>query len=575
MSRRPNTLPWAAAVVCLLGMRVAAAAVTSSPPIALENEFIRMVVNPGTNEAGRFSIRTTGGDISRPSSKNKHLIFGGNTPWTSYSTVKIDGTPYIVGGPTHRRAGSNGKYGQTITAPTLANNLITYSEKFGDIEVTQELSFVRGMSTRMLDTVGITYKITNRSSANHEVGLRMLLDTMCGDNDAAPIRAGRQAITTATVLTGKDVPDFWQAFDSLANPTVISQGSLRGDKITPPDQLLFADWGTLADDPWVPALTPGQGFTRKGETEPDTAAAMVWNPVILEPGKTKTYVSYYGIGEVSLKAGQLTLGLTAPAETTFEHERTQTFTLTGYLQNAGGYDARDVTTTLTVPEGLTLVSGNKVKESQRLLKPNETVQRSWIFIANGKMGGKLALTLAVTSSNIEANQITRQIQVAVPNPHLRFAPTAQRVMTQPDEPTPVIMEVNLAPAVSLYGASVTIKFDPNVVLPFDVSRGRAFIEEGRQLYWHVDKSQIEKGLLTLTGRRIDAHGVSAELITQAEANLGTLKFRTVNPGKTSLSVVNAVLFDEKGVERPVESSAGDIEVVNVSAGSPESHHQSK
>ena len=36
MSRRPNTLPWAAAVVCLLGMRVAAAAVTSSPHAGCE-----------------------------------------------------------------------------------------------------------------------------------------------------------------------------------------------------------------------------------------------------------------------------------------------------------------------------------------------------------------------------------------------------------------------------------------------------------------------------------------------------------------------------------------------------------
>ncbi len=74
-------------------------------PVAMENEFIRVVTNPGPDEAGRFSIRTTGGDPSRPESKNQHLIFGGNAPWTSYTTLLIDGQAYVFGGPTQRRAG--------------------------------------------------------------------------------------------------------------------------------------------------------------------------------------------------------------------------------------------------------------------------------------------------------------------------------------------------------------------------------------------------------------------------------------------------------------------------------------
>ncbi len=80
-----------------------------------------------------------------------------------------------------------------------------------------------------------------------------MLDTMCGSNDGAPFRVGSQAITTATALNGQEVPDYWQAFDSLSSPTVVCQSSLRGGNITPPDKVVLADWGTLADDTWDPA----------------------------------------------------------------------------------------------------------------------------------------------------------------------------------------------------------------------------------------------------------------------------------------------------------------------------------
>ena len=140
-------------------------------PVALENEFIRVVANPGPDEAGRFSIRTTGGDPSRPASKNQHLIFGGNAPWTSYTTLLIDGQKYVFGGPTQRRAGKTAQYGQQVTPPSVSGDKITCSYQYGDLLVTQNLSFVRGLSTRVLDTVGIDYTIDNRGTACAPGGL--------------------------------------------------------------------------------------------------------------------------------------------------------------------------------------------------------------------------------------------------------------------------------------------------------------------------------------------------------------------------------------------------------------------
>ena len=135
-------------------------------------------------------------------------------------------------------------------------------------------------------------------------------------------------------------------------------------------------------------------------------------------------------------------------------------------------------------------------------------------------------------------------------------------MAEADEPQPVIMELNLSPAQKFTGFRVALKYDPNVLMPLDVSRGRAFVDVGNRYYWHVDKSQSSKGLLLLTGRRIDAQNAPVSPITQAEINLATLQFRTVGAGKTSLTFTNAVLLNDKGEERPVDFTAGDIEVVS-------------
>ncbi|NLB97468.1 MAG: hypothetical protein GX785_17370 [Armatimonadetes bacterium] len=533
----------------------AAGSATASGPLTIANEFIRVVVNRGPNEAGRFSIGTTGGDPSRPQSANKHLIFGGSSPWTSYTTLSIDGTSYVFGGPTTRRAGKAARYGKLISAPQITPTSVTHLCQLGEIEVAQELAFMRGPSTRMFDTVQITYRLTNRGAATHRVGLRLLLDTMLGTNDGAPVRAGSEAITAACALAGKAVPDYWQAFDSIAKPTVISQGSLRGGELTPPDKILFADWGTLADEAWEPALTPGQGFTRLGETDPDTATALFWNPEPLPPGATRIVRTAYGIGGVSLQPGKLALGLTAPSESTFLHERTQPITVAGYLENAGGFDARDVTLRLALPAGLELVAGQPTMQFARLA-PNETIQGSWTLRPNGKASGELPVTLTATSANIEQNSLTRRIQVHVPSP--RLSTLVERVSVPLETnglPTVVLVPVTLSPATSFVSARIVLTYDPEVIRAFDLSRGRAFVDQGALLPgWSYDLSQPGRVIITATRGE-------APPLTQAEANLGVVRFRSVAPGVSALKLEEVELINGKGERIPAECLDAAITVI--------------
>lgn len=544
----------------LSALLVALARPALTEPVIMENEFIRVVVNGGPEDAGRFSIRTTVGDPQNPLTKNQHLVFGAsNAPYTSYTTVLVDGEPYVFGGPTLRRAGLTAKSGKLVTPPTKTDDGIVTVCRLGDIQVTQKLAFARGMRTRLLDTLGISYKIENMGTAAHKVGLRVLLDTMCGANDGAPIRAGGdEAFTRATVLPGKDAPDFWMAFDTLTNPTVVSQGTLRGEHgtLTPPDKIIFADWGTLADDPWQPKLDPGKDFVRKGETDVDTAAAMLWEPVELAPDRSVTYTTHYGVGY--LKFGPpavFNIALNGPADATFEHERTDTFTVTGFVQYNGSVDARDVNLTLKLPDGLTLVEGS-AKSGDALMKKGDIVQRSWRVRPNGLQGGKKQIVLAVTSANAEPNEGSLDIQLNVPPATVKFTPAQQTVQPETDGlPTLVPVQINLVPADGFHGVRLTVKYDEKVVrplgAPFGALRGRAFVENGRLLKWSYNAET--PGVVILSGSRIDALP-----LTQAEINLAIIKFRVVGEGKCTLKLENAVAVDKDGKESPLDVSGGEI-----------------
>jgi hypothetical protein len=437
----------AAIIICLVVSAASAigAEITASTGIGISNEFLRIRVNPGLEEAGRFAVDTTGGDPSRSADDNQVLIYGSREPWTSYTTVLIDGKPFVFGGPTSRRAGLNTSVGSVVRAPAVSGETVVCAVHFGDVEITQELGFARGPMTRVKDSVRIAYRVTNRGNASRTVGLRVLLDTMLGSNDGAPLRAGERAISTVTRLAGQEIPDYWQAFDSLSQPAVIAQGTLRADGLTPPDRLEMVDWGTLADAPWDFPFPGGADFTRRGEEEQDTAVALYWEPVTLEPGESRTYMTLYGVGGVSLSPAQLSLGLTAPAELDYQYADMKASPVVVYVENSGGFASRRTTCTLELPKGLRLEEDNATAELG-LLKPGETRQLSWRIMPTGEETGLLRIAAAAASENLEPNRVEREITVNSP-PQIELSLAAPEALSvTPDNrysPNPFLVEATV------------------------------------------------------------------------------------------------------------------------------------
>ena len=170
---------------------------------------------------------------------------------------------------------------------------------------------VESTTTMLPDTAKIQYTIVNRDEKPREVGLRVVIDTMLGANDGNPFRLGETAIVTDTVFPREELPEFWQAFDTLTNPRVIAQGTLKGRKPLPPIISILPTGERLP-------ITTGTCRWSRGEISPGPASLnwtalrfYKWEPVTVAPADTCTYVLSYGLGGVTVKPGELQLGVTS------------------------------------------------------------------------------------------------------------------------------------------------------------------------------------------------------------------------------------------------------------------------
>lgn len=385
--------------------------------VRLYNEYIAIIVNATDENTGRFAVQTTGGDPDRESDNESPLIYmiPGQIPWTSYATIRVDGIDYVFGGEATERAGRAGLIGEQLIAPRVVDGRrIETAYRLGPIDATQTLSIIRSSTTGLLDTVRIEYRLINTGDRSHNVGFRLLIDTMLGSNDGAPFRVEESAITTDTAFFGEQIPDFWQAFDSLSDPRVTAQGTLRGDDVTPPDRVYFTNWGALADGVWDFDFEPGRDFTRLGEFELDSATALFWDPRPMAPGEERIYVTHYGLGGISISPGDLSIGVTSPSTVTADPDRTVTFPIVAYIQNTGEGDARDVVARLELPRGLKAADGEPLVRRLGNLPSGRTAQVTWRVALDGAVGGELSYTVRVEAINAESNSVSRSVRIVSP-----------------------------------------------------------------------------------------------------------------------------------------------------------------
>lgn len=383
---------------------------------SIGNDFIRIVVNAMPVDTGRFLVRTVKGDPTRDTDDNKILIYGGAQPWTSITTLRIDGRDYVFGGPTNRRAGQNALYGEVIEPPrAVGDNAVVTRCLIGGLEVTETLSIAAGPVSKLFDTVRINYTIRNTGSEPHRVGVRVVIDTLLGSNDASPFKVGEQSITTETELTGVDILDYWIAYDSLVDPGVVARGTLRGPGLTTPDRVVFANWGKFADNLWDIPSNPGQSFQREGEEEMDSATALYWNETSIQPQGEIQQSTLYGIEYLNVTGEILSIGANRYlGEWSTAKNQIRPYTMFAYIANSSTFELNDVLVTLDLPDGIVFAGDDTGVRRLGKLSPGQEVTVGWAIQPKVAVGGEK--TIRVTGSAREVDTVELKTSVTLLSP---------------------------------------------------------------------------------------------------------------------------------------------------------------
>jgi hypothetical protein len=369
---------------------------------SIQNDYLSISVSDSDST---FTLGNTGGDPANPNDDNQILLYGHPYPWSSFTTVRVDGSDYIFGS-------SDGTFTQVPTSyPTYIKSVWVSH----NIQVTQTLQFATNPATGRVDVMQIRYMLENLDLTNsHNVGLRVLLDTMLGGNDGAPFYIpGTGAVTTEHEYTGASIPDYWVAFDDLGNPTVVSQGTFRGSDATVPDRVIFVSWPDFYSTEWDYTITPGKIF---GSTSyPDSSVGVYWNTKTLGPGQRIEYVTYYGLSSLSQSLmPPLTLSVTGPLNLDVVNGayNPNPFTVTAYVQDVSTNVINDVSISIGLPAGLSLEPGSPATQTISTLNPNEIRSVSWSVRAADQANEQLfSYDITATASGISERKVTRSLLV--------------------------------------------------------------------------------------------------------------------------------------------------------------------
>lgn len=373
----PSCLSIAMVVTLLFQPAIASAA---SQVESVANEHVVVYVSKNT---GRFVIETVKGHPQRHDD-DAALLFGGKQPKTSFATFRIDGEDYIFGNNYGFLGMDSGFIQQPLTSGML-NQTVWHLK---GVEITQTFTIVNDPENPNLGNVKITYEAKNTTNSPVSIGSRILLDTMLGDEDGALLTVeGRNTfIQQETEFIGDDVPEYWRAVDHENAPLIAAYGLLGdwGNQI--PDRLVFAHWQGIGSSKWDYDVDPNIRFSSKKNIyqSADSAVGIYWNAETLAPKASRTYETYYGIGDFQNESDPATfdLVLTGPNALTVNAKKDgyveDTFDIHLLIDNSlvGAKPMNNARVQLGLPPNLQL-TGNQKAVRNVSLGVNQTTTLTW------------------------------------------------------------------------------------------------------------------------------------------------------------------------------------------------------
>ena len=366
----------------------------------------RLAVQVGGNglfNFGAFPDPANGGARNDGSSFSLSFVWP-SAPSTSFTTLRVadSGTPVdtILSDPSSA----------PVDAADHLSNVTGYT--VDDVGVTQTLSVVPNPLSGQVDLGRIEYTVTNNGTTAHNVGLRYMNDVDVANNDAAPFRVPNVGpVTTETDFSGAAIPTYFNVFNDLTDSTKVGVALLKGSGATTPDRVAIASWPGIHLTVWDYTTTPG------AETG-DSAYADWWNPAPLAPGASRTYVTYYGLGNVTVVSGpDLGIGLVSPASLALSGcvYDPNPFSVVATAVNNGTATATGVTATIALPAGLSLASGTAAQAIADLA-PGASGEVTWnVQAADRAAAANLAFSVTAAATGVQSVTANRAVDVpAIP-----------------------------------------------------------------------------------------------------------------------------------------------------------------
>ncbi len=386
----------------------------------MQNGYLRIACD---NSTGAIRLWTTGGDPDNPNDNNKKLLYERSQPQfgqysTSMTALSLDGREFFYSSANWQR--------------NLATKSIDSTMTKNNVSISQSYKFVRSTSTDREDLVEISYTVKNNSNSSKKFGMRIMIDTMLGDNDEAPFRIpGTGAVTKEKQYNGDDIPAYYQAFDALANPTVVSYGCFDKTSQNKPDYVQFAYWRKQNNDNL-------ENRVDENSLIGDSSVNSIWRVKTLSAGETKVYKMYYGLGSLQTSTGTLDFSGTSEKVATVNDDFTgyNPSSVMAFIKNPSDTDLKNVKVTLNLCDGLNLKnSADSVTVDVGTLKSGEEKQLSWDVIFDiAKKGQKLNYSITATADGIK----DQTVDLSTLLPTFEVPTTAEPTTQKPTEvPTTV------------------------------------------------------------------------------------------------------------------------------------------
>jgi hypothetical protein len=267
--------------------------------------------------------------------------------------VRIDGSDFQYGRPPGKRGGREVDKKERHIWQTV------WFFPDAGVRVTQLVQIVPGAQSGQLDTCLVHYILKNESNLPRKVGLRVLLDTYIGANDGVPFAIpGRPGLLIRPAVFEKDkVPDYIQALErpDLKDPGTVAHLGLKGIQIPnvelePISKLILCPWESDAVG-WEVKIAD----ENKDKDIRDTCVVLYWAEKSMDSGEVRHLAFTYGLNPISTPEGSGNLALTVGGSFVAGN----TFTATAYVKDPQAGQ----TVKLTLPEGLSFVSGQQAEQA--------------------------------------------------------------------------------------------------------------------------------------------------------------------------------------------------------------------